>query len=53
MSEDLKPVASENPEVVEEQSAIVSEVTAQEPEVVESPKDEPVGEENVDLNSNQ
>ena len=41
MSEDLKPVASENTEPVEMQSANVSEVTAQ----------QPVGEENVDLNN--
>ena len=41
MSEDLKPIATENTDNVEVQSANVSEVTA----------NEPVGEENVDLNS--
>ena len=41
MSEDLKPIATENTDSVEVQSANVSEVTA----------NEPVGEENVDLNS--
>jgi hypothetical protein len=41
MSEDLKPIATENTDNVEVQSANVSEVTA----------NEPVGEDNVDLNS--
>ena len=42
MSEDLKPIASETTEIIEEQSANVSEVTAEE---------QPVKEETVDLNN--